>query len=473
MEVMKPRVNLVCTECGYVFLSDSGKNRCEKCGGILEYIWDEEYLKTVKFTGELKFWRYKPILPSVKKPVSLGEGGTPLQEAQRLAEALSLKQLALKDETRNPTNSFKDRSAALIVSDALGKGFSSLVCATNGNHGASVAAYSAKANIACHLIVPKALDIGKLAQMMVYNAEIVESGEMIEESISRAITLEEEMGWYQATTELNPLSIEGLKTIAYEIVEQKGEPDWMFVAMGSGVTISSLWKGFKELETMERIRKLPRLVGIQAKGCSPIVSAFDTGEDAPKPIEHGETEATAIRVSRPIFGELALKALRESKGFAVTVSDEDMLAAGREIARLEGIFAEPASAATVASLSNLVNAGKIDRSDRVICLITSSGLKTDDILQSLTKRKRSQGLGSMLTTKEKILRHISSGETYGYEIWKTVGKGMTIGAVYQHIADLDERGLISSSLRGKRRYYEITDRGRRTLSALDDLQVLL
>jgi threonine synthase len=243
--------------------------------------------------------------------------------------------------------------------------------------------------------------------------------------------------------------------------------------MGSGVTISSLWKGFKELESMGRIRKLPRLVGIQARGCSPIVSAFDNGEDAPKSIEQGETEATAIRVSRPIFGELALKALRESKGFAVTVSDEDMLAAGREIARLEGIFAEPASAATVASLSSLVKAGKIDRSDRVICLITSSGLKTDDILQSLTKRKRSPGLGSMLTTKEKILRHISGGETYGYEIWKAVGKGMTIGAVYQQIADLEERGLVSSSIKGKRRYYEITDRGRQVLAALNDLQVLL
>jgi DNA-binding transcriptional ArsR family regulator len=150
-----------------------------------------------------------------------------------------------------------------------------------------------------------------------------------------------------------------------------------------------------------------------------------------------------------------------------------MLAAGREIARLEGIFAEPASAATVASLSNLIKSGEIDRTDRITCLITSSGLKTDDILQSLTKRRKSAGLGSMLTTKEKILRHISGGTTYGYEIWKAIGKGMTIGAVYQHIADLEERGLISSKFEGKRRYHEITGRGRRILSALDELQALL
>jgi len=470
---MKPRVNLVCTECGYAYSSDSGRTSCERCGGILEYIWDEEYLRSVEFSGELKFWRYKPVLPPVKKQVSLGEGGTPLQEAQRLAESLGLKNLFLKDETRNPTNSFKDRSASLIVSDASGKGFSSLVCATNGNHGASVAAYSAKADISCHLVVPKAMDIGKLAQMMVYNAEIVESGETIEEAIGRASILEKQMGWYQATTELNPLSVEGLKTIAYEIAEQKGDPMWVVVAMGSGVTISAIWKGFKELKSMGRIKTLPRLIGVQAKGCSPIVSAFELGKDEPTTITRGETEAAAIRVSKPIFGGLALRSIDESGGFATSINDEDMLVAGREIAKLEGIFAEPASAATVACLRQLVQSGKIDRRDRITCLITSSGLKTDDILQSLNKRRKSLGLGSMLTTKEKIMRHIASGSTYGYEIWKAIGKGMTIGAVYQHITDLENKGLVSSIVKGKRKYYEITDRGKRVLAALDDLQVLL
>ncbi len=471
--MMKSRVNLVCTECGYAFPADLGRMTCERCGGILEYIWDEEYLKSVEFSGELRFWRYKPVLPPVKKQVSLGEGGTPLQEAQRLADSLGLKNLFLKDETRNPTNSFKDRSASLIVSDASGKGFGSIVCATNGNHGASVAAYSAKADVSCHLIVPKAMDIAKLAQMMVYNAEIVESGETIEEAMGRAKTLEKEMGWYQATTELNPLSVEGLKTIAYEIAEQKGNPTWVAVAMGSGVTISSLWKGFKELRSIGKIKALPHLIGVQAEGCSPIVSAFNTGKDEPIQLAKGETEATAIRVSEPVFGELALHSLKESGGFATSISDEDMLAAGREIAKLEGIFAEPASAATVACLRHLVESGKIDRGDHITCLITSSGLKTDDILQSLTKRKRSLGLGSMLTTKEKIMRHIAGGSTYGYEIWKAIGKGMTIGAVYQHIADLEERGLVSSNVKGKRRYYEITDRGMRVLAAMDALQVLL
>ncbi len=227
------------------------------------------------------------------------------------------------------------------------------------------------------------------------------------------------------------------------------------------------------MKTMGLLRKTPKLIGVQAEGCSPIASAFESGSYEPHLSRKGDTEAVAIRVAQPIYGELALRALRESGGFAVTVRDEEMQEAGRGIARLEGIFAEAASAATVASLKKLLTEGKLDSEDAVTCIITSSGLKTDDILQSLTKRRKSPGLGSMLTTKERILRHISGGETYGYEVWKAIGKGMTIGAVYQHISDLESRGLISSMVKGKRRYYEITEQGRRVLVALDDLQVLL
>ncbi len=470
---MKPRLSLICTGCGYSYVADSPKDRCDKCGGLLEYVFDEDYLRTVELEGELKFWRYKPVLPPVKRQISLGEGGTPLQRSQRLADSLGLRNLFLKDETRNPTSSFKDRSASLIVSDAVGKGFGSLVCATNGNHGASLAAYAAKADISCHLIVPKSIDMGKLAQMMVYDAQIVEAGQSIEVAIERARVLEREMGWYQGTSELNPLSMEGLKTISYEIAEQDKMPDWVVVAMGSGVTISALWKGFRELRTMGLAEKYPRLVGVQAAGCSPIASAFERGSYEPLTNIRGETEASAIRVAEPIYGEVALRAMKESGGFAATVTDEEMLEWGREIARLEGIFPEAASATTVACLGKLLEEKRIDPGDRVVCIITSSGLKTDDILQSLTKRRKSQGLGSMLTTKEKILRHISGGEAYGYEIWKAVGKGMTLGAVYQHIADLENRGLVSSTVKGKRRYYEVTETGRRVLVALDDLQVLL
>jgi threonine synthase len=446
---------------------------CPSCGGIIEYRFSKKYLRSVKFSGELRLWRYRSVLPSVKRIVSLSEGGTPLHRAERLGEFIGMENLLLKDETQNPTNSFKDRSGSLMVSDALSLGYDAIVCATNGNHGASIAAYTAKANMACHLIVPKAVDLGKLAQMMMYDTEIVEAGDKIEDAIERSRILTEETGWYQATTELNPLSIEGLKTISYELVEQGAEPDWVVVAMGSGVTLYSLWKGFTELESMGLIEDKPRLIGVQARGCSPIVEAYQKGSKAPEILDRGETRATAIRVMEPLFGGCALHAIRDSYGFAISVSDDDMIEGGRHMAKYEGIFAEPASAATVACLTSLVDSGAIDSTDVVVSLITSSGLKTQDILRGLSKRKRSPGIAFRFSTKENILRLIAKENTYGYAIWKRIGKEMTLGAVYQHLSDLEERGLIKGNPRGKRKIFEITERGKRVLSALDELQVLL
>lgn len=467
---MSPSFQLECIECNQKIDESKLFTGCKKCGGILEYKMKKPH-KKVDFKGPFNFWRYKKILPDVGKPITLGEGGTPLQKAQRLAELLELPNLLLKDETRNPTSSFKDRSAALIVSEAANKGYDSIVCATNGNHGASIAAYAAKVDIQCHLIVPKAVDLGKLAQMLIYDAKIVEAGESIEEAITRAKTLEEEMGWYQATTELNPLAVEGLKTISYELVEQDGVPDYIILAMGSGATLHAIWKGFKEMGELEIVEDKPKIIGVQSEGCSPITDSFYGNEIKSKPKIN--TEATAIRVAEPIYGKLALEALKQSNGFAVKVSDNDMISAGKEIARLEGIFAEAASAAPVASLKLKEVKNRIGRNDKIVCLVTSSGLKTDDILKSLTKHRKAPRIGSRFTTKEKILRLISQGPTYGYAIWKTLGGEMTLGAVYQHLNDLENRGLISSDTQGKRKILIITGRGKRVLESLDELQVLL
>jgi len=467
---MSPNHILECINCGAESNKENPDIVCSKCGGLMEY---RLLIDHVKFNGPLTFWRYRPVLPKVSQMVSLGEGGTPLQKADRLAGSLHFKNLYLKDETRNPTSSFKDRSAALIMSDVKGRGYDNIVCASNGNHGASIAAYAAKEDVHCNLIVPSGVDMGKLAQMLMYDAKIVQTGDNIEESIQRARELEKEMDWYQATTELNPLSIEGLKTISYELVEQNGVPDYLLLAMGSGATIHSLWKGFNELEQLGIIDHKPKMIGIQAVGCSPIAQAYDKDKDTPLKIKKGETEASAIRVTEPIYGKLALKAIKESGGFAVSVTDDEMIDAGMEIARNEGIFAEPASSAPVASLQHKVVQDRIDEDAKIVCLVTSSGLKTDDLLRNITKRKKSPRLGSRLATKERILRIINQGSTYGYEIWKTLGSDMTIGAVYQHLTDLETKGLIKSSQQGKRKELEITERGKRALEALDDLQVLL
>jgi threonine synthase len=430
-------------------------------------------LKEVKFEGPISFWRYRYALPNVKEAVSLGEGGTPLWVSERLGSDLEIENLKLKDETRNPTSSFKDRSASLIVSDAVSRGFDTLVSATSGNHGASLAAYCAKEGLTCNLIVPSNMDIGKLAQMIAYDAEVDTAGDNIEHAISQTVDLVERTGWYQATTELNPLSTEALKTISYELTEQGDPSDWVVVAMGSGLTFHAIWKGFKELDKMGKLTKMPRLIGVQAEGCSPITNAFRQGKLKPSKLDAADTVAKAILNIEPMHGSAALRALKESDGISVTVSDEEMLRYGKEIARLEGIFAEPASAATIACLPRLRDEGVIDSKDSITSLITSSGLKTNDIFQSLSSRRRSPGLGSKLATKEHILKNISRSKTYGYELWKGMGKKMTLGAIYQHLSDLEEKGLITSQTEGKRRYLLLTEKGRRVLAAMNELRVLL
>jgi len=466
-------ITLRCSQCSAIQERFPSKYKCGNCGGLLEYVYDHERLKEVKLTGPLSFWRYKPLLPEVKNTIAIGEGGTPLHEAQRLAKEIGLKGLYLKDETQNPTNSFRDRCTALMVSNALDLEYDSIICASNGNLGASLAAYCAKSGLLCHVIVPKTVDMGKLAQMLIYDAIIEEHGETVDESIERAEPLAKETGWYQATAELNPLVIEAQKTIAYEIAEQFGAPNWFIAPMGSGGTLYSVWKGFKETKTLGIVGKTPKMIGVQAHGCAPIVNAYLKNEPEPLAVSKPSTNALGILVGKPLNGKWALKALKESEGVAVSVRDSEILRAEQEIARLEGIFAEPASSATIAALKKLVEQGVVDRQDKVVCLITGSGLKATDVLQALAKKRKTAVVGLELSTKEKILQALSRGDTYGYDLWKRFGKTMTRAAVYQHLNDLFERGLVTTYEKEGRKYFKITERGRRVLRAISELKILL
>jgi len=461
---------LQCVGCGNVAEPYPPRHKCSKCGGLLEYRVDHEQLKFTGFVGDFTFWRYRSLLPEVKNTATMQEGGTPLYRAKRLAEQMGLAELYLKDETRNPTNSFRDRGAALMVSNILDMGFTAAVCATNGNMGASLAAYSAKYGVNCQLTIPKLVDMGKLAQMLVYDAVIEEHGETVDESIERAEGLAEDTGWYQATPELNPLVTEAQKTIAFEVTEQLGVPDWFIVSMGSGGTVHSVWKGFKELYELGKIDKVPRIVGVQAEGCSPIVDAYlGIKKEQSKPLTH----AIGILMAKPMQKELALTAIRESKGLAVSVSDQEIFSAEQEIAKLEGLFAEPASSGTVAALRKLRNRAVIDKDESVVCLITGSGLKATDVLQALSKRRKTAMVGAEFSTKEKILRALERRDGYGYELWKELGKTMTRSAVYQHLNELRDRGLISSHSKRGKKYFTITQRGRRVLRAIDEVKTLL
>ncbi|MGD0644511.1 MAG: threonine synthase [Candidatus Bathyarchaeia archaeon] len=461
-------MTLKCIRCGSQYPSDALRTDCEKCGGTLEYVFDLSKLGKLKFFGT-GFWKYKQILPPTKNRVSLGEGGTPIHRAERLAKAVGLKNVFLKDETRNPTGSYRDRAAALVTSNALDLGCESLVCATNGNMGASLAAYSAKAGLICHVVVPKIVDVGKLAQMLAYDAVIEESGEIVDDSIRKAAALAKETGWYQATAELNPLVVEAQKTISYEINEQFAVPDWVIVSMGSGGTIYSLWKGFKELKQIGVTESLPRMVGVQTEGCAAIVNKLVKSVSKSCILS---TRALAILVGEPLQSELAIKAIQESNGLALTVSDANILAAELQVAKLEGVFAEPASSATVAALQKL-KADRISKDSSVVCLITGSGLKATDVLQALTKKQKTAGLGLAVSTKEKILKILSEKDTYGYDLWKQLGKIMTRAAIYQHLNELSDKGLVVGYEENGKKFFRITERGRKVLAAFDDIKLLL
>lgn len=465
-------IPLECGSCGSKFESLPHGPFCENCGGLLEYRYDREKLERARFVGKFSFWRYRQFLPEVKNVASMGEGGTPIHKAQRISKIIEFGEFYLKDETRNPTNSFRDRCAALLVSNALDLGYNTIVCATNGNLGASMAAYCAKFGLTCHVVVPKSVDVGKLAQMLIYDAVIEEYGGIVDDALERAGEIAKETGWYQGSVELNPLALEALKTIAYEVFEQIGVPEWFIVPVGSGGTLYAIWKGFRELKDAGKANALPKLVGVQAEGCPPIVNAYLQKMHEPVPKAKPSTHALAILVKNPIYGRLALHAIKESEGLALAVSDEEIFLAERELAKLEGIFAEPASAATYAAAKKLVDQGLIDRTDRVVCLITGSGLKATDVLQALTKKRKMAIVGLELSTKEKILRILSRKDAYGYELWKELGKVMTRAAVYQHLNELSSKGLITSYEKGGRKFFKITKRGEKVLRAFDAIKLL-
>ncbi|MGA2386138.1 MAG: threonine synthase [Candidatus Bathyarchaeia archaeon] len=463
-------LTLRCINCGTEFPVYPLKSNCEKCGGTVEFVPDLPEASKLDFSEKQGFWRYRQMLPPVNHIVSLGEGGTPLHKAERLAKVVGLKDLYLKDETRNPTNSYRDRAAAFVTSNAIDQGFEALVCASNGNMGASSAAYAARAGLICHVLVPKVVDVGKLAQMIAYDAVIEESGDIVDDSIRKAAELAVETGWYQATAELNPLVVEAQKTISYEINEQFGVPDWVVVPMGSGGTIYSLWKGFKELKQLGLTKMLPRMVGVQTEGCAPIVSKLK--EEVSSKSCNPSTRALAILVGEPLQSDLAIKAITESNGLALTVSDTEILGSELLIAKLEGVFAEPASSAAVAAVQKWKRE-EIPADSSVVCLITGSGLKATDVLQALNKKQKTAGLALAVSTKQKILKILSEKDTYGYDLWKLLGRIMTRAAVYQHLNELADRGLVVSYERDGKKFFRVTERGRKVLAAFDEIQLLM
>ncbi|MEM3386461.1 MAG: threonine synthase [Nitrososphaerales archaeon] len=387
-------IGLRCTKCKATYPKGT-LYLCPKCQGILdvEYNYDKIVLsrKALEQSLDRTVWRYRDLLPCSKeaKEVSLGEGGTPLHKASRLTAILGTN-VMLKDESRNPTGSFKDRAISVAVSWAIEQGAKRLVSASSGNAAASVAAYSAKAGLDCYLLFDSKSPPTKHLQPTVYGAKGLSVKNLFTgtpQDLSELLyTLSNRLDAYNifCWALINPYTLEGNKTIAYEICEALNwsAPDAVVVPVGGGDNLVAEWKGFKEMLGMGLIDKLPKMVGVQSTKADPLVKAWKSGSETVAPIETPSSIASGINV--PYTGDHTLKAIRESKGAAVAVDDEEILLAEKEIASLEGVWVEPSSASAVAAVPKLVESGIVSKDDVVVCVLTGSGLKDTDAARKFT-----------------------------------------------------------------------------------------
>lgn len=385
-----------CINCHTKYDIDDIVYFCRKCGDILEIKLDFAGLAETLKRGDwkkvpLSVWRYRDFMPihESTKIVTLSEGGTGLHRSQRLGEELGLKNLYVKNEGENPTGSFKDRGMTVGVTKAVELGARHVICASTGNTSASLAAYAARAGIKCTVLIPSGkIAYGKLAQAMIHGAKVLQVRGNFDEALEFVLKLAEKHENIYLLNSINPFRIEGQKTLGYEICEQLNNeaPDRIIVPVGNAGNISAIWKGLSEFYKLGLIKSLPKMTGIQAAGSAPIVQAIKTNSDTIIPVAKPETVATAIRIGAPVSWKKAINAIRESHGTAETVTDEEILDAQKILARIEGIFVEPASASSIAGLKKLVKNGVIGKDERVVCVTTGHGLKDPDTAVKMSEK---------------------------------------------------------------------------------------
>ena len=385
-----------CINCGSEYGIDEIVYFCRKCGDLLEIKYEQGPLakaisKSDWRKAPLSVWRYRDFMPisDPLKIVSLNEGGTGLHLCRRLAKHLGIRQLSVKNEGENPTGSFKDRGMTVGVTKAVELGVKSVICASTGNTSASLAAYAAKAGLQCAVLIPSGkIAYGKLSQAMIYGAKVIKVRGNFDESLDIVLKLSEKHRTIYLLNSINPFRIEGQKSLGFEICDQLNQeaPDRIIVPVGNAGNISAIWKGFSEFHELGIVEALPKMTGIQAAGAAPIAQAIKSGSDMIVPVSAPETVATAIRIGAPVSWKKAITAIRESHGTAETVTDEEILSAQRMLARVEGLFVEPASAASIAGLIKLVDNGTIDRDERIVCVTTGHGLKDPDTAVKMSEK---------------------------------------------------------------------------------------
>lgn len=353
--------------------------RCTSCGDILDFVSDREVSVAALQPPppEFSLWRYAALLPDFedRRIVTLSEGGTTLNYAERLGGALGIDELFLKVEGKNPTGSFKDRGMSVAITAASAAGYKNALCASTGNTAASMAAYCSKAGIRSTVLVPRGKVTGpKLVQAFKFGARILE----VEGNFDAALELVRNVQGHSVAimNSINPFRIEGQKTVSFEICDQLGgAPDWVIIPVGNGGNITACWKGFLEFRKLGATGTLPRMVAVQAAGASPIANAVAQGKEEPEFVINPDTVASAIRIGRPANWRRAMNAVRDSGGVAVSVTDSEIVDARNSIADTEGILVELASAATVAALRKLIASGVVKHGESVVCILTGNGLK--------------------------------------------------------------------------------------------------
>ena len=389
---------IICPRCDHRFPLSRLLNLCT-CGSPLLVRYDLKKASANFSISSLQgrvssLWRYRELLPlrDDANLVSLGEGFTPLLQAKSLPGELGLKRLWIKDEAQNPTGSFKDRGLSLAISRAKELGVKKAAIPSAGNAGGSLAAYAARAGIEAHVFMPRDTPIANQIEVQQYGARLTLVDGLINDCgriINERKTAE---GWFDISTLKEPYRVEGKKTMGYEIAEQLNWtlPDVIIYPTGGGTGLIGMWKAFQEMEELGWIgSKRPRMVSVQASGCAPIVKAFGEGRETAEPWQNAKTVASGLRVPQAVADFLMLRALRESNGTALSVSDEEMIAEIPRLGRAEGIFFCPEGAACAAALRRSMQNGWVKPTDEVVLFNTASGLKYLDVLQAAQKREGS------------------------------------------------------------------------------------
>jgi len=368
--------SFVCIRCGKEHIPIERLIHCKDCGGPLDIVYDYEKIKEMmlqeiflrEHPWHWKYWMFYPLIDLSNK-VTLMEGGTSLLLSKHFSD--NKRKVWFKYEGMNPTGSFKDRGTTIEISKAVELGMKEVCCASTGNMGASVAAYSAKAGLKCKIFIPSGISGPKVKQIEAYGAQIIriKGGYPITAKECEAYARKSGsylMGDY-------PYRAEGEKSVGFEIADQMNwkVPDFIVCPMGNGTLIFSIWDAFNDLKKLSLIDKLPRMVGIQAKGCSPIVNAFKKRKKEVKPISRPKTIATAIKIGNPLDGAKALNALKESKGYGESVNDNDILKTIKKLASNEGLYVEPSGAVSLTGFLKLRNRLK----GKIVCILTGHGLK--------------------------------------------------------------------------------------------------